>query len=212
MAKKKKVEQGTIQLTRLTDAIIEVPIKGITPLIPHNWSEKARRTMPGHPDAPDEKVPKGKRQPEIEADGCLYYIDDERLGMPATAFKAALVGACRFFEKPSMVEAKVLLFVEGEGPKQLVPIEYKTKELHEDMPRNANGGTDLRYRYYLVEWTATLRIRYVPALISRESILALADAAGRGGVGDWRASAPKSHTGTYGTWRIDDRKKVKDVI
>ena len=51
---------------------------------------------------------------EAEADACLYKLKGNRLAIPATAFKAAMVGACRFFEKPSMVEAKQMFFVVGE--------------------------------------------------------------------------------------------------
>ena len=208
-AKVASVEAQTIELQRLQDAVIEIPIIGLTPVIPHKWSEKARRMMPGHPDGDAVKKSKDKRKPKEEADACLYLLDGKP-AIPATAFKAAAVGACRFFEKPSMVEAKQLVFVEGDGPEQLIPIKG-SKELHEDLPRNANGNADLRYRYYICDWSTTLRVRYVPARISRESIVALIDAAGRGGVGDWRPSAPKSYTGTFGTFRVDDSGEVKDV-
>jgi len=192
---------GVIQLQRLSEGVIEVPIVGLTPVIPHAWSEKSKRMMPGHPEGDSVKNKKEKRKPEEEAEACLYKIG-KSLGIPATAFKAAIVDACRFFSEPSMVEAKQLLFVEGEGPQQLVKISGE-KQLVEDTPRNANGNADLRYRYYIHEWTCTLRIRFVAARISAESVVALVDAAGRGGVCDWRPSSPKSKTGTYGTWRMD---------
>ena len=209
MAKKAAADTGTIVLDRLADAVIEIPIIGLTPVIPHRWSEKAKRMMPGHPEGGSVKKTKEKRSPKEEAEACLYKLNGS-LALPATAFKAAAVGACRFFEKPSMVEAKQLLFIEGEGPEQLVKI-TGTKELREDTPRNANGNADLRYRYYINGWATKLRIRYTPARIARESIVALIDAAGRGGVGDWRPSAPKSMTGTYGTFRVDLSKEVRDV-
>jgi hypothetical protein len=210
MAKKKQAETvGTIELSRLRDSILEVPIIGLTPVIPHKWSEKAKRMMPGHPDA-DPNKPKGKRQPKEEAEACLYKLG-KSLAMPATAFKAAIVGACRFFDKPTMVEAKQLLFIEGEGPEQLVKISGDKGEPQEDTPRNANGSADLRYRYYISGWAAKLRVRYVPSRITRESVVTLVDAAGRGGVGDWRPSAPKSFTGTFGTFRLDESKEVRDV-
>jgi len=209
MAKSKS--EGTISINRLEVRTLEIPIKGKTPVIPHKWSEKSKRMMPGHPDKPTEKVTKEKRKPIEEAEACLYKIGKTGIGLPATAFKAAIVDACRLFEKPSMVEAKQILFVEGEGPEQLVKIDFKKKELHEDTPRNANGSADLRYRYYLLDWSARIRVRYLPTIITRESILALVDAAGLGGIGDWRPSAPKSKTGTYGTWQIDESKEAKDV-
>ena len=210
MAKAKSVENvGTIVLNRLQDAIIEIPIKGLTPVIPHRWSEKSKRMMPGHPDGDSVKKTKEKRVPKDEAEACLYKLGNA-LALPATGFKAAVVGACRFFEKPSMVEAKQLIFIEGEGPEQLVKITGE-KELREDTPRNANGNADLRYRYYIHGWSAVLRVRYTPARITKESVIALVDAAGRGGVCDWRPSAPKSYTGTFGTFRVDDSKPIHDA-
>ena len=202
-AKKKSAEAaGTIELTRLEDARIIIPIKGLTPVIPHRWSEKAKGMMPGHPDQDNVKSKKGVRKPEEEAEACMYRLGKSP-AMPATAFKAAIVGGCRFFEKPSMVECKALIFVEGEGPEQLVPIEGELL-LREDTPRNSNGNADLRYRYSILGWRAKLAIRFVPQLITASSIISLVDAAGRGGVGDWRPSSPKSHTGTFGTWRVDE--------
>lgn len=191
-----------IDLIRLQDARAEVPIVGLTPLIPHRWSDKAKALMPGHPHKGTE-LKKGVRQPEEEAEACLYRLDDGRLGMPATAFKAALVGACRFFEKPSMTEAKLMLFVEGEGQEQLVPIEGGLT-LREDTPRNSNGGADLRYRYAIFPWRAALAIRFIATSVTEQTVYTLADAAGRVGVGDWRPSSPKSSTGTFGTFRLDD--------
>src|SRR5215467_9657600 len=97
-AKKASPEtNGTIDLKRLEDAEITIPIRGLTPIIPHRWSEKAKAMMPGHPDQSGVKDKKGVRKPEEEAEGCLYRLPDGRPGMPATAFKAAIIGGCRFF-------------------------------------------------------------------------------------------------------------------
>lgn len=205
----KKVDNSTIELTRINDAIVQIPIIGLTPVIPHRWSEKAKRQMPGHPSGGGVKKTKEKRDPEAEAEQCLYKIG-KKLALPATGFKAAIVGACRFFDKPSMTEAKQLIFVEGEGEDQLVEI-TGTKSLREDTPRNSNGNCDLRYRYQINDWATLIRVRYVPERISKESVIALVDAAGRGGLGDWRPSAPKSHTGTFGCFRVDESKEIKDV-
>ena len=209
---KTKVEMtGAVELTRLKDAILEIPIIGLTPVIPHKWSEKSKRMMPGHPDHDQVKRAKGDRKPAEEAEACLYKLD-ESLALPATAFKAAIVGACRFFDKPTMVEAKQLLFVEGVGPEQLVKIEGDKGEPQVDTPRNTSGNADLRYRYYIRDWSTMLRVRYVPARITQESVVTLVDAAGRGGVGDWRPSAPKSYTGTFGTFRVDTKKEVHHAV
>lgn len=199
-----KTEQQ-IQLSRLQEQEYKIRIVGQTPVIPHRWSEKAKRMMPGHPEREIE-TKKGVRKPKEEADACLYKLPDGRLGLPATSIKAAMVSACRFFEKPSMTEAKLLFFVVGEHSDdgQLVAVKGKTR-MREDTPRNANGSADLRYRYEIWPWSAEVRVKFVSSSISAESIVAILDAAGRVGVGDWRPGAPKSHTGTYGTWKVETK-------
>src|SRR5262249_29159246 len=149
-----------VNLERLKDVVAVVPIRGLTPVIPHKWSEKSKMLMPGHPNNATVKGKKGTRNPKEEADGCLYKLPDGRLGLPATAFKAAIVDACRFFSAPSMRECKLIIFIEGIGPDQLVPVECDEMILREDTPRNANGSADLRYRHMLVGWSATLRVRF----------------------------------------------------
>jgi hypothetical protein len=199
--KAKKSDSGSVVLKRLQEKTVEVEIESITPYIAGKWSEKAKQMMPGYPGAEKLKSPKGERQPEEEAEGRTYRMADGRAGIPATAFKAAMVGACRFFDGMTMTEAKLKFYVVGEGPDQLVPIEG-TQALREDTPRNANGSADLRYRYEFRDWKAKLRISYLEGVIDEASIVALVDAAGRGGVGEWRPSAPKSATGTYGMFRV----------
>jgi hypothetical protein len=195
--------KNVITLTRLVASEVQVVIKGVTPIIPHRWSEKAKRSMPGHVLNQGPKQKKGAREPAIEAEAATYRLGDGSLGMPAVAFKAAMVAACRFFDAPSMVEARLIFWVKGEGAEygdQLVRIQG-TPVLREDVARNSNGSSDLRYRNMITEWSATLTIGFLESSITRESIVALVDAGGRCGVGDWRPDSKKSHTGTFGCWR-----------
>ena len=193
-----------IALERIKDETIVVPIIGLTPVIPHQWAAKALNMMrdkqsgiPAQKHAP--------KNPEEEAEAAMYRLEDGRPAIPATAFKGAMVAACRFFEGVPMTEGRLMIYVQGEGPDQLVPLEGK-EVIREDMPRNATGVVDLRYRTALVDWRADIHIVYPPRLLSRTSVVALLDAAGRVGVGDWRPGSPKSNTGTFGTFRIDDAR------
>jgi hypothetical protein len=82
--------------------------------------------------------------------------------------------------------------------------------MREDTPRNSNGSADLRYRYEFRNWHARPEISYLAGLIDQDSILALLDAAGRGGLGEWRPSAPKSLTGIYGQFRVLDKGEAAE--
>ena len=102
----------------------------------------------------------------------------------------------------TQVLVKQTVLVIGDGPDQLVPIEYGDITMREDTPRNASGVADLRYRAQYWPWSTTLRVRTIEGQFDNESILALVDAAGIGGVGEWRPTSPKSATGTYGTFEV----------
>lgn len=185
-----------------------VPIIGSTALIPHKWSEKALNMMREAQSGNKLKSKKEPKNPEQEANDATYWIEEGVPGMPATAFKAAIVAAARHFEGVTMVALKTAIFVQGVGIDQLIRIEGPY-EIFESTPRVGMGTADLRYRNRIFPWSAELRINYLRAVIDSSSVVALVDAAGRGGVGDWRPSSPKSHTGSYGTFKVDTTKTVK---
>jgi len=203
-------QDGPIHLTRLSEEILTVEIDGVTPVIPHRWSEKSLRLM--RDKQTGSAVSARKREPKVPAeeayDSCYWMKTETADGikevgaLPASAFKASIVGGARFFDSVTMTEVKGLIYVEGDGPDQLVPI---TGEwiMREDTPRNASGVADLRYRMMFgLPWSTTLKIHYIPERVDVETILALVDAGGRGGVGDWRPNSPKSQTGSYGQFRV----------
>lgn len=202
-----------IQLRRIEDVVYTVNIEGVTPVIPHRWSEKSLRMMRDKQMSATSttRVRKEPKNPEEEANDSCYWLDvkdddgsiSRKGAVPATAFKAAMVGACRFYEGITMTQAKLLFYVEGEGPDQLVPINGEP-EMREDTPRNSGGVADLRYRMMFWPWSARLRVHFLPSMIGVDSVVSLVDAAGKGGVGDWRPSSPKSATGTYGQFRVVD--------
>lgn len=193
-----------IRLQRIEITTLQVALEGVTPVIPHKWSQKAINMMAAKQQAPagSAKPAREPKNAEEEAHAACYWLPDGVTpGIPATAFKAAMVGACRFFTGITMTLAKTLFYVEGVGPDQLVAIEGE-RTLREDTPRNANGGADLRYRFAYYPWSTTINVRFKPASIDAESVVALLDAGGSGGVGDWRPASPKSATGTFGQFRV----------
>lgn len=191
-----------IFLKPLLETHLEIPIIGVSPLIPHKWSEKSLQMMRDKQFGVPTSSARPPKNPEEEAHQSCYWIKQGQPGMPATAFKAAIVGAARFFDNISMVESKQIFYVVGQGMDQLVPIEGEYEQF-EATPRNQTGVPDLRYRMRIFPWRANLQVRFVASRITQESVYAMVDAAGRGGVGDWRPSAPKSLTGSFGTWRVD---------
>lgn len=189
-------------LKRLQRINFTVRIRGTAPLIVNRWSEKAKAMML----TSQTTKAKGKRPPKdpyADFEASRYRMPDGRDGFPAPAFKAAIVHAARLFDKSlTQVMMKQAIIVGGEGPDQLVPITYGEVTMREDTPRNSGGTADLRYRAQFSPWSAVLTVICVEGQFDNDSIVALVDAAGIGGVGEWRPTSPKSATGTYGTFEV----------
>ena len=208
-AAKASVQSGPIELVRLRQRTVLVPIVGISPYIPHKWAEKAIQKMRDKQFSENPvKAKLTAKNPEEEAFEATYWIEPARIpGAPATGFKIAMVDAVRSFSGLTMVQAKTMFFVRGEGRRQLVRLHDTEWEMQEDLPRLANGNPDLRYRNYIFPWRAELEISFKQELINAESIIALVAEGGSMGIGDWRPSAAAG--GIYGQWEIDVTREVQ---
>lgn len=191
-----------INLQPLEIRTVKISIVGETPLITHRWSEKARRMML---DAQTGKarVKKPPKDPAEDFEEATYRLGDGTFGMPAAAFKAAIVAGARAFEGVTMTGLKTQVRVIGEGVEQLVRV-IGDRQMFESPVRLQSGVADLRYRPIFPEWSAELEIRYPSALLSLDSLVHLVNAGGMSGVGEWRPSSPKSSTGMYGTFRVTE--------
>lgn len=199
-------EAGAIQIQRLAEETMLVPIKGTTPLIVHNFSEKSKRAML---DAMQGKrSPKQPKDPEAEYEAAFYRLEDGGYGFPANAFKLALVDASRFYGKDvTKVALRQFVFIFGENQSPLVKIDGEPV-MREDVVRVGNGGTDLRYRPEFAEWSTILQVSYITSALTRDSVLSLIDAAGLGvGVGEWRPAKD----GTNGTFKVDVDKGISVI-
>lgn len=197
-----------VKLRRLERAVYEINVEGTAPLIVNRWSEKARAMMLAAQQS-SARQKKDPKDPQALFEASRYRLGDGRDGFPATGFKAAIVHAGRLFEGVTQVLLKQVIRVHGEVVSldggfgdQIVPITYGEITMREDTPRNASGVADLRYRAQYWPWSATLRVETIPGQIDLDSLVSLVDAGGVGGVGEWRPTAPKSATGSYGTFKV----------
>jgi hypothetical protein len=198
-----------IHIDKIGTETIRVPIIGTMPLIVHNFSEKSKRQMLDAQQG--RKSPKQVRDPQAEYEAAFYRTKDG-YGFPVTAFKAATVGAARFYGKDvRMTELRQFLFMHGEispnDPQALVVIQG-TPRMREDVVRlgGPSRSADLRYRPEFPDWSTALVVTYVTSSLSRSSVLSLIDAGGLGiGVGEWR---PEKR-GEFGTYKIDPAREVE---
>ncbi len=205
MAKTTQTDSGAIALRRLERVEYSFDIVGTAPLIVNRWSEKARNMMLEKQQT-SARSKKEAKDPTALFEASKYKLPDGREAFPAVGFKAAIVHAARLFEGITQVSVKQAVVVLGSGRDDrgddLVALNYSSCEMREDTPRNATGVADLRYRAMYLDWSATIKIRTIAGQIDEGSLLALLDAAGNGGVGEWRPTSPKSATGSYGTFEV----------
>jgi hypothetical protein len=195
-------------IDRIGIETIEVPIRGTAPLIVHRFSEKEKRKMLDNMQG--RKTPKENKDPNAEYEAAFYRIKGtDDYGFPVLAFKAATIGAARFYGKSvTMTALKQFLFfrgVPGEDGMSMAVINGEP-EMREDVVRVNRGGSDLRYRPIFHEWSTTLTVMYVQSALTRGSVLSLIDAGGLGvGVGEWRPEK----SGDFGTYEIDPTREVE---
>ncbi len=183
---------GTITIPKPNILRVNINVEGISPLICHRWSDKAKKQML---DKQMKKASKSReaKDPEQDYRDSLYRLPDEDgYGFPAVAFKAAAVRAAKQVGLP-MTDVRTWFHVVGE----LVKIEGEP-EMREDMVR-IQQTTDIRYRGQFPEWTAKVPIDLDESKLSIEQLVSLFAGAGFGvGVGEWRPEKD----GQYGRFEV----------
>lgn len=192
---------STVALKRIERQVAEIEIKGTAPLIVHRWSEKARQMMLDSQQG--RKTPKQAKDPVADYESSMYRFADGGHGFPVMAFKSATVkGGGRLFGKSvKMTELRQVFTFLADGigvdATQLVRISGEPS-MREDMVRVGMGTADIRYRAEYRDWGAIIRVEFVPSVIDLDSVVALVDAGGTNGVGEWR---PEKN-GSYGTYEV----------
>lgn len=193
--------QSTVSLKRIQRETATIEIKGTAPLIVHRWSEKARQMMLDSQQG--RKTPKQSKDPEADYESSMYRFENGEHGFPVMGFKSATVkGGGRLFGKSvKMTELRQMMVFVADGigtdGTQLTRI-MGEPSMREDMVRVGMGTADIRFRAEYRDWSALIRVEFVPSVIDLDSVVALVDAGGTNGVGEWR---PEKN-GSYGTYEV----------
>ena len=194
---------SVISLQRIKRNTAMIEVRGTAPLICHAWSEKSRKEMLDKTQG--RKKVKEPKDPQAEFEAARYrFVDGGGDGFPVDGFKkAVVVGGGRIFGRSvKMTELRQNLLFVADGlsteGQQLTALISDPPEMREDYVRVGIGGTDLRYRPMFREWAAILRIDYIDGMMDLNSIVALVEAGGTNGIGDWRPE----RSGTFGTFEV----------
>jgi hypothetical protein len=173
-------------------------IIGTTPYMQARFTQKAKNQMRAKMEAGSQARKGQKREPrDFKADyeAAKYVSAQGWNGIPAGAFRAAAISACKIVGF-HMSKAKLALFFEHDGFDKyegtpLIRIEG-TPEMNEMAVRNDNGGADLRVRPMWREWSCNLRVSYDTDMFSEQDVTNLLVRAGMQiGIGEGRPDSRK---------------------
>ena len=178
---------------------IIVQIEGTSPMIQHQWTEKARRQLrekKGGKKTRDRTV----CDPAAECEAATYRTADGQCGIPVDAVKACLIGAAHKDLGIEKTLVKKGLFVLCPDANRVIAFaSHADPRMREDCVRPNMGGADLRYRPQFDAWAVDLDIEYNPDLLTPAAIVNLIGAAGFGvGLCEWRPEKG----GEFGRFRV----------
>lgn len=194
-----------LQIKPIVRKAITLRIQGTSPLVMHQWSEKAKR-MIREKHAGKKSKNRDIRDPEQECLDATYVTEDGKFAIPGMALKRAFISAAHKDIGIEKTLVRKALFVRIEDPDGLIPIEAKAPIMREDVMRVGMGSTDLRYRPEFKEWGAVMTIEFDAELLTENDVIALVNRAGFGvGILEGRPEVGRD----FGRFEIDMKFKTK---
>lgn len=185
------------------------PIVGTAPLVMHKFSEKAKKRMMDDQMAGSQKKKKGtKKEPrdfDAEYEAAKHISTEGWIGMPAGAFRAAMISACRLVGF-KMTVSKLALFIEADGVSEDEGMPL-VRIIGEPEPFTAltriMQTVNIAIRPMFKQWRAKLRVRFDADIFGEEDIANLVLRAGmQVGIGEGRPDSKKSAGQGWGLFEI----------
>lgn len=212
-----KKKATVLEVPRLVQGVLEINVRGTSPLIINRLSQKAMHEllMPERKTA-GTRAANLKHVPvqEFRDSAYRFHSDDNptRLALPAVAFKAAMRSAALRVEGASKQEVGEMLYVRGDFA-GLVPI-WGKPHMFSCITRNSdmNHTPDVRTRCIVVDWAARLQIVYTQPYLNETSVINLLAMAGlTQGVGDGRTNKGWGNFGSFEPINEDESLELFDL-
>ncbi len=230
MARTKKTEEVPITLS--TKDISDKPISlaaalskkprfqhfsmwliGVTPLITHAWSEKAKKEMLSK-QVKAVKAGREAKDPHADFISSLYELGDGAYGFPSTGVKNCILAAAHKDKgvprstvmSALWIDANIVRVRPGNAgaicDMPLLRIYGSKPEMREDMVKigaGLNKTANLAYRGQFTTWALRVTGRFNMAVLSDEQLAFLVEEAGMSyGLGEWR----NERKGVFGSFRM----------
>ena len=192
-------KKTTVLLKPVDRRRLAVVIRGITPLIQHCWTEKAKRQM-REKKAGRKTKNREACDPAAEFQAAAYRTADGDYGVPVGALAKAIVTAAHKDIGIEKTLVRKSMFIICDDPNRVLKMECTEPEMREDPVRVGGRSSDLRYRPEFKKWAVPLEIEYNAEMLRPEDIITLINLAGFGvGIGEWRPEKD----GEYGRFEVE---------
>ena len=190
----------------------EMLLRGTSPLVMHKFAEKIRRAMMAKQEA-GSTANKGNgkkrdaRDFEREVQAATHYSEEGWIGIPASAFRSALISACRLVGF-KMTLAKLSLFVEADGydgddAVPLVKLIADKPKAHEMIARTETGVAYPVVRPIWHKWEVKLRLKWDGDQFTPTDVVNLLSRAGQQvGIQEGRPDSKNSAGMGWGTFEV----------
>lgn len=215
LSKEKKDKRTKLVIPELNVKMLQVRIRGISPLIIRAWDDKTAQQLADKAMGIKAPAARPNVDPEATWNAARYISTDGWDGIPCGAFRAAIIESIDCVDVPkndfSMTRGKKTIFVLPDGihpqsQRELVRI-YGKPECYALMQPTSGGGPYMSYRPRFNEWECRLRVQFNASRIDAQGVLNLVSIAGYFvGVGEHRPTAPDSKTGSSGRWEVIAQK------
>lgn len=204
-----EVKEETISITAPKIETIVFKIEGTSPFVQLRFAQKTKYEMTERM-ATSSKASKGKRDArdyDAEFENAMYLSSDGWRGIPSTAFRCAMISACRTVGfKMTLAKLSVFIIADGFDADDGTPLTKITSgkpKLVQHACRNANGNTDIRTRAMWEKWTASVKVSYDANQFSATDVSNLMLRAGmQVGVGEGRNDSRNSAGMGWGNFKI----------
>lgn len=183
---------------------------GTTPLVVHKFSEKAKKqimaTQEAGSKAKSKKVREAKDFKQVYNDARHISVEGWD-GVPASAFKSAMISACRATDFVMTRAKQAILYVEADGndATEFTPLVrvYGTPKMDIRPARNDNGSVDIRARPMWLQWHCIVRVKFDADMLSLTDISNLLSRAGQQvGICEGRPASKNSNGCGWGCFTV----------
>ena len=185
-------------------------IIGTAPYVQHKFSQKSRLKIADQHRAGSQARGKKVREARDFSEDCrqaTHIAKDGWYGIPAPAFRNAMISACRLVGF-QMTKAKLSVFIVPDGfdvddGTPLVRLVGGEPEENMAYARNESGVVDLRCRPMWETWGAAVTVKWDRGQFSETDIANLLARAGvQVGIGEGRPDSPNSNGMGWGTFDL----------